>query len=53
MEKKKVDKSRRKFLEQAGKMAVVAPVTAVVLTATSKPAHAGPASGQTKTPPPI
>ncbi|MES9900164.1 MAG: hypothetical protein ABW148_14250 [Sedimenticola sp.] len=40
MKKKNVDKSRRKFLEQAGKMAVAAPVTAVVLTATSKPAHA-------------
>ncbi|MES9900163.1 MAG: hypothetical protein ABW148_14245 [Sedimenticola sp.] len=40
MEKKKVDKSRRKFLEQAGKVAVVAPVTAVVLTATTKPAQA-------------
>lgn len=40
MEKKKVDKSRRKFLEQAGKVAVVAPVSAVILTATSKPAKA-------------
>ncbi len=47
MKKKTVDKSRRKFLEQAGKVAVVAPVTAVVLTAASKPAHARIGSGVT------
>ncbi|WXG54885.1 MAG: hypothetical protein RNU03_09495 [Candidatus Sedimenticola sp. (ex Thyasira tokunagai)] len=52
MEKKNVDKSRRKFLEQAGKVAVVAPVSAVVLTATTKPTQAqtfyGPGPGDTK-----
>jgi hypothetical protein len=48
--KENIDAKKRKFIKQAGTVAMTAPAAAVILSAASKPAFAVAASGGTNGP---